>query len=206
MDTRPPDSKRIRADPNPWFPNESQLPRPPGRHPYSQAALPPSQQRRSSEAQKHFDPDNGRRHSQTPLYDPYGAPGPRDPTIKPDPSERPPLSNARPHSTGHLNEGRPKAPPADLRVQAMPPYDHPPGPPQSQPHYIPPPQQSPLHAPPQGQYGYDMYDQNGVERAPETMFPAEYTVVSSSQKKRTPRTSQVRKKYWTDCSMKLTHP
>jgi hypothetical protein len=161
-----------------------------GRHPYSQATL-PQPQRRLSGAHKRYEPDNVRRRSQTTLYDSYGAPGPQVPAIKPDPSERP---NERQHSTGHLNEGRPKPPPGDLRVQAMPPHDYPPGPPQSQAHYIPSPQQSPLHPPPPGQYGHDMYDQNGGERTQEAIYLAEYTVVSSAQKKRTPRTSHVRKK------------
>lgn len=88
---------------------------------------------------------------------------------------------------GHLNEGRPNPPPGDLR-EAMPLYDHPP---QSQAHYIPPPQQLPLHPLSPEQYGYDMYDQNG--EGTQTLYAAEYTVVSRAQTKRTQRTSQVRK-------------
>lgn len=195
MDTRPHDSKRIRADPNAW--TAANDPRTPGAHSYPQSTL-PQPQRRHSQVQQHYD-NEARRQSQPVLYDPYGgAQGPRDPSIKTDPNDRPPLQNSRSHSTGHLTEGRPKPPPpGDLRVQAMTPYDHPPpGPPQGQAHYIQPPPQSPLYPPgPPGQY-YDgnIYDQNGVERTQEQTIMAEYTGISSSnaQKKRAPRTSQVR--------------
>ncbi|KFZ17341.1 hypothetical protein V501_01777 [Pseudogymnoascus sp. VKM F-4519 (FW-2642)] len=67
----------------------------------------------------------------------------------------------------------------------MPPNDHPP---QSQAHYIPPPQQLPQQPLSPEQYGYDMYDQNG--EGTQTLYAAEYTVVSRAQTKRTQRTSQ----------------
>ncbi|OBT71578.1 hypothetical protein VF21_09296 [Pseudogymnoascus sp. 05NY08] len=189
MDTGPPDAKRIRADPSPWSANESHIHRHPGGHPYPQATLPRPQRRLSGPGQ-HYEPDNTRRHSQAHPYDSYGTPGPRDPAIKPDPNEPPPLPNSRPHSEGHRNEGHTNIPPGDLRVQPMRPYDHPPAPSQGPQHYIPQPQQSPMHTPRPGQIAYEgngMYEQNGGEGA--SGVPFEYTGVASSQKKRTPRTT-----------------
>ena len=164
--TRPFDSK------HPWLANDTQLA-------YSHTTPLEPQQCLLSEAKVHYQPDNARRHSHTPLCDPYK---PRNPAIKPDASERPPLPSARPPTTGH-----PKPPQGNLRVQAMPPRDDPP---QSQAHYIPPPQQLPPHPLLPEQYGYDMYDQNG--EGTQTLYAAEYTVMSKAQTNRTPRTSQVR--------------
>ncbi|KFY59113.1 hypothetical protein V497_04497 [Pseudogymnoascus sp. VKM F-4516 (FW-969)] len=191
MDTGPPDSKRIRVDPNPWSANDTHIQRHPGGHPYSQATL-PRPQRRLSGARQHYEQDNTRRHSQAHLFDSYGTPGPRDPAIKPDPNEPPPLHHSRPHSEGHRSEAHANIPPSDLRVQTMRPYDHPQAQPQGPQHYIPQPQQSPLHPPRPGQLGFEgngMYEQNGGEGTPGVPF--EYTGVSSSssQKKRTPRTT-----------------
>jgi hypothetical protein len=193
MDTGPPDSKRIRVDPNPWSANDAHINRHPGGHPYSQATL-PRPQRRLSGARQHYEQDNTRRHSQAHPFESYGTPGPRDPAIKPDPNEPPPLHNSRPHSEGHRSEAHANIPPSDLRVQTMRPYDHPHAQPQGPQHYIPQPQQSPLHPPRPGQLGFEgngMYEQNGGEGTPGVPF--EYTGVSSSssQKKRTPRTTMV---------------
>lgn len=195
MDSGPPNSKRIRVDPNPWSVNDNQIHRHPGGHPYSQATL-PRPQRQDPGARQHYEPDNTRRHSQALPFDPYGAPGPRDPAIKPDPNEPTSLQNPRPHSEGHRSEGHSNIPPGDLRVQPMRPYDHTPAPSQGPQHYHSQPPQSPLHPPRPGQLSYDgngMYEQNGGEGAPGV--PYEYTGVSSSnsQKKRTPRTTMVRK-------------
>ncbi|ELR05856.1 hypothetical protein VC83_08305 [Pseudogymnoascus destructans] len=191
MDTGPPDAKRIRADPSPWSANaiDSHIHRHPRGHPYPQTTL-PRQQRRLSGPWQHHEPDNTRRHPQAHPYDSYGTPGPRDPAIKPDPNEPPPLPNPRPHSEGHRNEGHANIPPGDLRVQPMRPYDHPPAPSQGPQHYIPQPQQSPMHTPRPGQLAYDgngMYEQNGGDGA--SGVPFEYTGVASALKKRTPRTT-----------------
>lgn len=195
MDTGPPDAKRIRVDPSPWSSNDNHIHRHPGGHPYPQATL-PHPQRRLSGARQHYEPDNTRRHSQAHQYDSYGTAGPRDPAIKPDPNEPGPLPNPRPHSEGHRNDSHVNIPPGDLRAQPMRPYDHPPAPSQGPQHYIQQPQQSPLHTPRPGQISFEnngMYEQNGGEGA--SGVPFEFTgVASSSQKKRTPRTTMVRKK------------
>lgn len=206
MDTGPPDSKRIRVEPSSWSVNDTHIHRHPGGHQYSQATLP--RPRRLSGPRQHYEPDNTRRHSQAHPYDSYGTPGPRDPAIKPDPNESLPPPNPRPHSEGHRTEGHNNIPSGDHRVQPMRPYDHPPAPSQGPQHYIPQPPQSPLHLSRSGQLGYEsngMYEQNGGEGA--AGVPFEFTgVSSSSHKKRTPRTTMVRKENIMSlrCGCKLT--
>ena len=185
--TRPIDSEC------PWLANDTQLL-------YSHTALLEPQQRRLSETQVRHEPDNARRHSHTPLCNSYK---PHNLAIRPDARERPPPPNARPLSMGHLKELHPKPSSGNLSVQAMPPHNHPP---QNQAHCISPPQQLPLHPLLPEQYGYAMYDQNGEN--PQTLYGAEYTVVSSSRTKRTQRTSQVKRVNLMDpcCGRKLTRP
>lgn len=192
MDSRQPDPKRIRSDPHPWVGNENQAPRlQHGALSYAPGQPQPQLSRRRSEVIQHYEPEEAHRLSHTPAqYDSYGAPGPRDPAVKMDPgADRPQLQNMRTHSSGHLIEGRPKPLQDDPRVQNMPGYEPVTGPPASI-HYHPP--QSPLH-PPHPQYHFEapIYEQSNSEGAREQIY-AEYTgTVSSSQKKRSPRTSQV---------------
>ena len=152
----------------------------------------PQAPRGYSEVIRQYGSEDPRRQSQ-PSYDPYGAPGPPDPVVKKMGSaaaERSQLQDVRTHSTGILMDGRPK-PPHDLRPQVMPGCDSINIPPGSPPtiHHVP--QQQPLAPPQQYIFHRPMYDQPNPEGLGEPIYPEYIGTVSSSQKKRPPRTLNV---------------
>ena len=145
-----------------------------------------------SEVITQYGSEDPRRQS-PPSYDPYGAPGPPDLVVKkmgPAAAERSQLQDVQTHSTGILMDGRPK-PPDDLRPQVMSGCDSIIGPPGSQPtiHHVP--QQQSLVPPQQYIVDHPMYDQTNSEGLWEPIYPEYIGTVSSSQKRKPPRTFNV---------------